>query len=238
MKTAKSIIVVLFVLLTAQVASAYYCPSAGRWINRDVIQENGGVNLYMFCLNSPSIHSDGLGLWPFPDPNPYKNELPDVNPDSRVVNVKKCEIVILYGHQSRKHPWKFNFPPGQCSGGTALTCWPGLSNNQILSDNQIAGAPVNDEILWFYGDSVGNSPSSEEGSQVNLRRQNRANDTDFDKLFPLIQINAIKKAHQICKLNCCSEVKIRFYSSVRPMWPLIDENFPSQTHERIVRCNK
>jgi hypothetical protein len=41
MKTAKSIIVVLFVLLTAQITSAYYCPSTGRWLSRDPIGEPG-----------------------------------------------------------------------------------------------------------------------------------------------------------------------------------------------------
>jgi hypothetical protein len=41
MKTAKSIIVILFVLLTAQIASAYYCPSTGRWLSRDPISEPG-----------------------------------------------------------------------------------------------------------------------------------------------------------------------------------------------------
>ena len=41
MKTAKSILVVLFVLLTAQIASAYYCPSTGRWLSRDPIGEPG-----------------------------------------------------------------------------------------------------------------------------------------------------------------------------------------------------
>ncbi len=41
MKTKKSIIVVLFVLLSAQIASAYYCPSTGRWLSRDQIGEVG-----------------------------------------------------------------------------------------------------------------------------------------------------------------------------------------------------
>ena len=44
MKTTKSIIVVLFVLLTAQFA-AYYCPSAGRWLSRDPMGEPGFENL-------------------------------------------------------------------------------------------------------------------------------------------------------------------------------------------------
>ncbi len=41
MKTAKSIAVVLFVLLAAQIASAYYCPSTGRWLSRDPMGEPG-----------------------------------------------------------------------------------------------------------------------------------------------------------------------------------------------------
>jgi RHS repeat-associated protein len=31
----------------------YYSPSLGRFINRDAIEESGGVNLYGFCLNDP-----------------------------------------------------------------------------------------------------------------------------------------------------------------------------------------
>lgn len=45
MKTTKSIITVLFVLLTAQIASAYYCPSTGRWLSRDPAGEPGFENL-------------------------------------------------------------------------------------------------------------------------------------------------------------------------------------------------
>jgi hypothetical protein len=51
MKTAKSIIVVLFVLLTAQIASAYYCPSSGRWLSRDPIDEVSFRTSYLNSLN-------------------------------------------------------------------------------------------------------------------------------------------------------------------------------------------
>jgi hypothetical protein len=44
MKTTKSIIVVVFVLLAAQMASAYYCPSTGRWLSRDPMGEPGFEN--------------------------------------------------------------------------------------------------------------------------------------------------------------------------------------------------
>ena len=40
----------------------HYNPVLGRWINRDPIQENGGKNLYGYCLNNPVAKFDPLGL--------------------------------------------------------------------------------------------------------------------------------------------------------------------------------
>ena len=40
----------------------YYDPNVGRWINRDLIQENGGINLYGFVGNDGLNNSDYLGL--------------------------------------------------------------------------------------------------------------------------------------------------------------------------------
>ncbi|MGH7989836.1 MAG: RHS repeat-associated core domain-containing protein [Limisphaerales bacterium] len=51
MKTTKSFIVILFALLTAQVAFAWYDPSTQRWLNQDPIQEMGGINLYEYVDN-------------------------------------------------------------------------------------------------------------------------------------------------------------------------------------------
>jgi RHS repeat-associated protein len=38
----------------------YYSPGMGRWLNRDPLSEQGGINLYSFCLNSDSIDPVGL----------------------------------------------------------------------------------------------------------------------------------------------------------------------------------
>ncbi|MGB9620578.1 MAG: RHS repeat domain-containing protein, partial [Armatimonadota bacterium] len=39
-----------------------YCsPRLGRWMSRDPIEERGGVNLYAFVLNAPSIAIDATG---------------------------------------------------------------------------------------------------------------------------------------------------------------------------------
>ncbi len=40
----------------------YYDPRRGRWLNRDPLGEQGGVNLYAFCMNDPINAFDPLGL--------------------------------------------------------------------------------------------------------------------------------------------------------------------------------
>jgi RHS repeat-associated protein len=40
-----------------------YSPSTGRWLSRDPIQEQGGLNLYGFVGNNPISRFDVLGLW-------------------------------------------------------------------------------------------------------------------------------------------------------------------------------
>lgn len=39
----------------------YYSPSLGRWLNRDRIEENGGLPLYGFVGNAPSVGIDPFG---------------------------------------------------------------------------------------------------------------------------------------------------------------------------------
>lgn len=40
----------------------YYQPSTGRWLSRDPIEEDGGVNLHAFVKNSPVDENDPLGM--------------------------------------------------------------------------------------------------------------------------------------------------------------------------------
>ncbi len=39
-----------------------YHPSLGRWLSRDPIEEEGGINVYAFCENSSIFKEDSLGL--------------------------------------------------------------------------------------------------------------------------------------------------------------------------------
>ena len=43
----------------------FYSPDLGRWLNRDPIEEDGGENLYAFCLNAPISVFDKVGtdIW-------------------------------------------------------------------------------------------------------------------------------------------------------------------------------
>ncbi|MCK9316431.1 MAG: hypothetical protein M0Q48_09865 [Verrucomicrobia bacterium] len=41
----------------------YYSPALGRWLSRDPIEEQGGLNLYGFVNNDPVNRWDRLGMW-------------------------------------------------------------------------------------------------------------------------------------------------------------------------------
>ena len=63
MKTkSSSLIVLLFLVLAATSASAFYDPGTQRWLTRDPLQERGGVNLYALVANRPSSEVDYFGL--------------------------------------------------------------------------------------------------------------------------------------------------------------------------------
>ena len=44
----------------------FYLPSYGRWLNRDPIEEDGGENLYAFCVNNPVFYFDTDGRFVMP----------------------------------------------------------------------------------------------------------------------------------------------------------------------------
>jgi hypothetical protein len=59
-------VALLLALCTHQTASAYYDPGEQRWINRDPIQEQGGLNIYQFVANNPSSKADVDGRYLIP----------------------------------------------------------------------------------------------------------------------------------------------------------------------------
>jgi RHS repeat-associated protein len=65
----------------------FYEPSLQRWLNRDPIAEDGGVNLYLFVDNAPTLYLDPLG----------KNVADDLgDPDSKSKSDQKRKERIAY----------------------------------------------------------------------------------------------------------------------------------------------
>ncbi len=55
-------VIALLGILSISDARAVYDPYVGRWLSRDPIEEQGGLNLYDYCLNDPIDFNDPLGL--------------------------------------------------------------------------------------------------------------------------------------------------------------------------------
>jgi hypothetical protein len=60
----KTILQLIIPILLCIHAHAFYNPTQGRWLNRDPIEEKGGLNLYGFVGNNGIKYSDYLGLYP------------------------------------------------------------------------------------------------------------------------------------------------------------------------------
>jgi|LakMenE01Jun11ns_1017448.scaffolds.fasta_scaffold9935008_3 hypothetical protein len=58
----KKILQLIIALLLCMHAHAFYAPTQGRWLNRDPIEEAGGLNEYHFVENHPTVSIDYLGL--------------------------------------------------------------------------------------------------------------------------------------------------------------------------------
>jgi hypothetical protein len=56
------LVVLLLTLISHQTACAYYDPGVQRWINREPLEEKGGINLYRCLLNSSVNNVDPDGL--------------------------------------------------------------------------------------------------------------------------------------------------------------------------------
>jgi RHS repeat-associated protein len=80
----------------------FYRPSIGRWISRDPIREQGGLNLYGFVQNNPVNRLDPLGLaddmeWESVDRNFHatKEVVKDVSKKTaKAVVTKKCNVKL------------------------------------------------------------------------------------------------------------------------------------------------
>jgi RHS repeat-associated protein len=76
----------------------YYSPNLGRWINRDPIEEQGGINLYLFVSNDPINEIDFLGVTLCNNLESkirsYLNTPQDIRAFNRFVSGTKKDIIL------------------------------------------------------------------------------------------------------------------------------------------------
>ena len=85
----------LWLLLVAN-ASAFYDPGLQRWINRDPIAEEGGINLAEFASSEPASGVDALGLNDCPRWAEYMCEHPP-SENTRKTMAVGCAIAVPVG---------------------------------------------------------------------------------------------------------------------------------------------
>jgi hypothetical protein len=108
-KLALNLLWAAALLLSVDNARAFYNPSTGRWMSRDPLGENGGINLYGFAANRPIdwVDTDGRdirrgndgppGPPPTPpDPNGFALCMRDVNPEGLVEHLQLIGFKIWY----------------------------------------------------------------------------------------------------------------------------------------------
>jgi len=98
-----------------QHAFGFYNPSEGKWLNRDPIEEHGGVNLYAFVNNGPISNLDPLGLAQYDfirNCNPTERN--DCAIKCRPNGIKSCTVKETYESSPGS-------PPKLIS--TLIICW-------------------------------------------------------------------------------------------------------------------
>jgi len=200
----------LLLVSLGQQAQAFYNPSTGRWLSRDPIGEEGGVNLYEFGPNSPITGVDTLGdSWYDPyswiyAPNKNTSNPPSdlIDEDNFKVHVGKCQIVVLFGHaHSRSWDWTVD----RCGAGTAVMCWP-TSNGKGIPDGgdlwpRIPERRPGVKLEWGILPPSENDPYAwRMNPDVMLA----------DKVFDLVYGNILTKGADLCRNGCCKQVRVRF----------------------------
>ncbi len=84
----------------------FYDPELGRWLSRDPIGENGGVNLYAYGANNPTNSTDLRGLLPDVTPGEIRSSFDDLNhlyQDFRTTRASYQNDPFFGTHDTERH---------------------------------------------------------------------------------------------------------------------------------------
>ena len=114
-------------LLSAQSGWAFYNPQTGRWLNRDPVQESGGLGLYAHSGNDPANRVDPLGMAHADSglsPCRFLGSGDLENPTLGEAGFADCRLVPEQGHLLRNKGaccsffapgWKWEVAPVECT---------------------------------------------------------------------------------------------------------------------------
>ncbi len=109
MKTRRKLrwLIVMVIALTGLLptARAFYAPAEQRWLNRDPIQEQGGMNLYQFAGNEPIQLVDAFGETAIPWPGTFPVSIPRINPATAVLAAAAAAVGIVCTAIKSHHEW-------------------------------------------------------------------------------------------------------------------------------------
>ena len=134
----------LFVL--AETAQAHYDPNIGRWISRDPIGEDGGLNVYGMLENDSVNDADFLGLAPASS---------NAQPSPNEPKPRDCASIVRAGHgwhTSPGGPVEKGAPKNLKKGDrcTAVSCFAGDVNKRFQGAVPYQGERFDDPNVPDY----------------------------------------------------------------------------------------
>ena len=197
----------------------WYNSKDGRWINRDPIEERGGLNLYGFVGNDGVNMADVLGLDTYPELKPDPNLPRGMTPIGKdgIPKIEKCNIYIFLTHRydvemggliesvfdkiDKEELMAKDENP--CARVSFLSCFTNLSNKDVKTyldrtqqnsiDNIFLPIEVDNQMLTVHPnpDFPGDT-----GKAMLLKARE----------------DATKEASELCKCKCsCKSVNIHIY---------------------------
>ncbi|MDF7802123.1 RHS repeat-associated core domain-containing protein [Pontiellaceae bacterium B1224] len=177
------LIQLLLLLSVVSSSNAYYQAEQGRWLNRDPVGENGGVNLYVFVGNNPINSFDALGL----------------------ITITKCDVIVEINH-GENSDWKYDekhkFP--ECAYYGVVGC---TINQDNLNDALVAVGVGIENMPRNNGESVGPGEPKEGKSNNGVYPDGK---DGFDQYLDAAWKAALVKGNKVCESeeSCCKSVLV------------------------------